>query len=79
MPLIDTPAQNLELLLKYMYRAELPLSNNNIQGVAASAFLLHVDGAFRWEKKLHSWCRYISHNWRQLNRAKRFLLTTLFF
>ncbi|KAM7404833.1 hypothetical protein PAMP_012144 [Pampus punctatissimus] len=46
-PLRDTPAQSLELLLDYMYRAELPLSNDNIQGVAAAAFLLHVDGAFR--------------------------------
>ncbi|XP_041860116.1 kelch repeat and BTB domain-containing protein 12-like [Melanotaenia boesemani] len=43
----DTPAQSLELLLNYMYRAELPLSNTNIQGVTAAAFLLHVDGAFR--------------------------------
>lgn len=43
----DTPAQSLELLLGYMYRGELSLSNDNIQGVAASAFLLHVDGAFR--------------------------------
>lgn len=47
----DTPAQSLELLLGYMYRAELPLSNDNIQGVAAAAFLLHVDGAFRWGKR----------------------------
>uniref|UniRef100_A0A4W6F664 Kelch repeat and BTB domain containing 12 n=1 Tax=Lates calcarifer TaxID=8187 RepID=A0A4W6F664_LATCA len=46
-PLRDTPSQSLELLLDYMYRAELPLSNDNIQGVAAAAFLLHVDGAFR--------------------------------
>ncbi|XP_065817829.1 kelch repeat and BTB domain-containing protein 12-like isoform X2 [Labrus bergylta] len=46
-PLRDTPAQSLDLLLDYMYRAELPLSNDNIQGVAAAAFLLHVDGAFR--------------------------------
>ncbi|XP_074537029.1 kelch repeat and BTB domain-containing protein 12-like [Halichoeres trimaculatus] len=46
-PLRDTPAQSLKLLLDYMYRAELPLSNNNIQGVAAASFLLHVDGAFR--------------------------------
>ncbi|XP_034550752.1 kelch repeat and BTB domain-containing protein 12-like [Notolabrus celidotus] len=46
-PLRDTPAQSLKLLLDYMYRAELPLSNNNIQGVASAAFLLHVDGAFR--------------------------------
>ncbi|XP_047458218.1 kelch repeat and BTB domain-containing protein 12-like [Mugil cephalus] len=43
----DTPAQILELLLDYMYCAELLLSNDNIQGVAAAAFLLHVDGAFR--------------------------------
>ncbi|XP_043960554.1 kelch repeat and BTB domain-containing protein 12-like isoform X3 [Gambusia affinis] len=43
----DTAAQSLELLLKYMYSAELPLCNDNIQGVAAAAFLLHVDGAFR--------------------------------
>ncbi|KAK7884217.1 hypothetical protein WMY93_027340 [Mugilogobius chulae] len=46
-PLKDTPAQSLELLLGFMYRAELPLTNDNIQGVAAAAFLLHVDGAFR--------------------------------
>ncbi|XP_076598223.1 kelch repeat and BTB domain-containing protein 12-like [Chaetodon auriga] len=46
-PLRDTPAQSLELLLDYMYRAQLPLSNDNIQGVAAAAFLLHIDGAFR--------------------------------
>ncbi|XP_076023240.1 kelch repeat and BTB domain-containing protein 12-like isoform X2 [Genypterus blacodes] len=46
-PLRDTPAASLELLLGYMYRAELPLSNENIQGAAAAAFLLHVDGAFR--------------------------------
>ncbi|XP_014843527.1 PREDICTED: kelch repeat and BTB domain-containing protein 12-like isoform X1 [Poecilia mexicana] len=46
-PLRDTAAQSLELLLKFMYSAELPLCNDNIQGVAAAAFLLHVDGAFR--------------------------------
>lgn len=46
-PLRDTPAQSLELLLGFMYRAELPLTDDNIQGVAAAAFLLHVDGAFR--------------------------------
>ncbi|KAM4609963.1 kelch repeat and BTB domain-containing protein 12-like [Polymixia lowei] len=46
-PLRDTPARSLDLLLGYMYRAELPLFNHNIQGVAAAAFLLHVDGAFR--------------------------------
>lgn len=48
-PLRDTPAQSLQLLLDFMYRAQLPLSNDNIQGVAAAAFLLHVDGAFRQE------------------------------
>lgn len=53
-PLKDTPAESLELLLDYMYRAELPLCNDNIQGLAAAAFLLHVDGAFRWEKRLGS-------------------------
>lgn len=47
-PLRDTPAQSLELLLGYMYRAQLPLSHDNTQGVAAAAFLLHIDGAFRW-------------------------------
>lgn len=47
-PLRDTPARSLELLLNYMYRAELPLTTSNIQTVAAAAFLLHVDGAFRW-------------------------------
>ena len=46
-PLSDTPAQSLELLLGFMYRAELPLTDDNIQSVAATAFLLHVDGAFR--------------------------------
>lgn len=46
-PLRDTPAQSLDLLLGFMYRAELPLTNDNIQGVASAAFLLHVDGAFR--------------------------------
>lgn len=46
-PLRDTPAQSLQLLLDYMYSAELPLSNSNIQGVASTAFLLHVDGAFK--------------------------------
>ncbi|XP_062248442.1 kelch repeat and BTB domain-containing protein 12-like isoform X1 [Platichthys flesus] len=50
-PLRDTPANSLSLLLGYMYRAELPLSNDNIQAVAAAAFLLHVDGAFRWKKR----------------------------
>ena len=50
-PLRDTPAHSLDLLMGYMYRAELPLSNDNIQAVAAAAFLLHVDGAFRWKKQ----------------------------
>ncbi|XP_054644090.1 kelch repeat and BTB domain-containing protein 12-like [Dunckerocampus dactyliophorus] len=46
-PLRDTSAHTLELLLGYMYRAELPLSDDNIQAVSAAAFLLHIDGAFR--------------------------------
>lgn len=50
-PLRDTPAQSLELLIDYMYRGQLPLSNDNIQAVAAAAFLLHVDRAFRWPNK----------------------------
>ncbi|XP_075902086.1 kelch repeat and BTB domain-containing protein 12-like isoform X2 [Nelusetta ayraudi] len=46
-PLRDTPAASLQLLLTFMYRGRLSLSNHNIQQVAAAAFLLHVDGAFR--------------------------------
>lgn len=51
-PLRDTPAESLELLLNYMYQGELPLSNSNIQGVAAAAFLLNIDRAFKCVKKL---------------------------
>lgn len=43
----DVPAQSLQLLLNYMYQAYLPLNNDNIQAVAAAAFLLDVGGAFR--------------------------------
>lgn len=43
----DVPAQSLQMLLDYMYQAELPLDNDNIQAVATAAFLLDVDGAFR--------------------------------
>lgn len=43
----DVPAQSLQLLLDYMYQAYLPLDNDNIQAVAAAAFLLDVGGAFR--------------------------------
>ncbi|XP_011475489.1 kelch repeat and BTB domain-containing protein 12 isoform X3 [Oryzias latipes] len=46
-PLRDTPAESLELLLNYMYQGELPLSNSNIQGVAAAAFLFNIDRAFK--------------------------------
>ncbi|XP_010874019.2 kelch repeat and BTB domain-containing protein 12 isoform X1 [Esox lucius] len=46
-PLRDTPAQSLKLILGYMYCSYLPLTHENIQGVAAAAFLLHIDGAFR--------------------------------
>lgn len=48
----DVPAKCLQLLLDYMYQGKLPLDNDNIQAVAAAAFLLDVDGAFRWEKLL---------------------------
>lgn len=43
----DVPAQSLQMLLDYIYQAKLPLDNDNIQAVAAAAFLLHLDGAFR--------------------------------
>ncbi|TNM87001.1 hypothetical protein fugu_007231 [Takifugu bimaculatus] len=43
----DVPAKCLQLLLDYMYQGNLPLDNDNIQAVAAAAFLLDVDGAFR--------------------------------
>lgn len=43
----DVPAQSLQMLLDYMYQAKLLLNNDNIQEVAAAAFLLNVDGAFR--------------------------------
>lgn len=43
----DVSAKCLQLLLDYMYQGNLPLDNDNIQAVAAAAFLLDVDGAFR--------------------------------
>ncbi|KAM8830819.1 kelch repeat and BTB domain-containing protein 12-like [Synchiropus picturatus] len=66
----EVPAQSLHLLLDYMYRAELPLSTDNVQGVAAAAFLLHVDGAFRLCQKYMETCMDASncvglHHWAQ--------------
>ncbi|KAG7477867.1 hypothetical protein MATL_G00074130 [Megalops atlanticus] len=42
----DTPAESLRILLNYMYRSELPLSNTNVQGVSVTAFLLQMDDVF---------------------------------
>lgn len=42
----DTPAESLALLLDYMYRSDLPLTNNNVQGVSVVAFLLQMDDVF---------------------------------
>ncbi|XP_046880622.1 kelch repeat and BTB domain-containing protein 12 [Hypomesus transpacificus] len=42
----DTPADSLGLLLNYMYCSELPLSNDNVQGVSIAAFLLQMDEVF---------------------------------
>ncbi|XP_048877964.1 kelch repeat and BTB domain-containing protein 12 [Brienomyrus brachyistius] len=43
----DTPAESLGLLLDYMYLAELPLTNTNVQGVSTAAFLLQMDDVFK--------------------------------
>lgn len=43
----DTPADSLALLLQYMYCAELPLTNDNVQGIAISSFLLQMDDVFK--------------------------------
>ncbi|KAG7244620.1 hypothetical protein INR49_029639 [Caranx melampygus] len=42
----DTPADSLALLLNYMYCAELPLTNANVQGISIAAFLLQMDDVF---------------------------------
>ncbi|KAJ8370786.1 hypothetical protein SKAU_G00108140 [Synaphobranchus kaupii] len=42
-PLQDTAADSLGLIIDYMYRSELPLSNTNVQGVYLTAFLLQID------------------------------------
>ncbi|KAG5835943.1 kelch repeat and BTB domain-containing protein 12 [Anguilla anguilla] len=42
----DTPPEILRLILNYMYRSELPLSNANVQGVAVAAFVLQLDDVF---------------------------------
>ncbi|XP_003973349.1 kelch repeat and BTB domain-containing protein 12 isoform X2 [Takifugu rubripes] len=42
----DTPAESLALLLNYMYCSDLPLNNNNVQGISIAAFLLQMDDVF---------------------------------
>lgn len=42
----DTPADSLALLLNYMYRSDLPLTNANVQGISIAAFLLQMDDVF---------------------------------
>lgn len=42
----DTPADSLSLLLNYMYCADLPLTNTNVQGIAIASFLLQMDDVF---------------------------------
>ncbi|KAK7916609.1 hypothetical protein WMY93_012370 [Mugilogobius chulae] len=42
----DTPADSLALLLNYMYCADLPLTNDNVQGIAVASFLLQMDDVF---------------------------------
>ncbi|KAI1890292.1 hypothetical protein AGOR_G00152240 [Albula goreensis] len=45
-PLQDTPADSLRIILDYMYRSELPLTNANVQGVSVTAFVLQMDEVF---------------------------------
>lgn len=42
----DTPADSLALLLNYMYTSDLPLTNDNVQGISIAAFLLQMDDVF---------------------------------
>lgn len=42
----DTPADSLALLLNYMYTSDLPLTNDNVQGISIAAFLLQMDEVF---------------------------------
>lgn len=42
----DTPADSLAVLLDYMYCSDLPLNNNNVQGISVAAFLLQMDDVF---------------------------------
>lgn len=42
----DTSADSLALLLNYMYCSELPLNNDNVQGISIAAFLLQMDDVF---------------------------------
>ncbi|XP_076012999.1 kelch repeat and BTB domain-containing protein 12 [Genypterus blacodes] len=42
----DTPADSLALLLNYMYCSDLPLTNDNVQGISIASFLLQMDDVF---------------------------------
>ncbi|XP_061687472.1 kelch repeat and BTB domain-containing protein 12 [Syngnathoides biaculeatus] len=42
----DTPADSMALLLDYMYTSNLPLTNDNVQGISIAAFLLQMDDVF---------------------------------
>lgn len=42
----DTSAESLALLLNYMYCSDLPLHNDNVQGISVAAFLLQMDDVF---------------------------------
>ncbi|XP_036390320.1 kelch repeat and BTB domain-containing protein 12-like [Megalops cyprinoides] len=43
----DTTAESLGLIINYMYRSELLLSNANVQGVSITAFLLQIEEVFQ--------------------------------
>ena len=81
----DTPADSLALLLNYMYTSDLPLTNDNVQGISIAAFLLQMDDVF-YRCKLHmvenmdaSNCLGVYYYARELgaeelaDKAKRFL------
>ncbi|CAJ1050689.1 kelch repeat and BTB domain-containing protein 12 [Xyrichtys novacula] len=42
----DTSAESLSLLLNFMYCSDLPLTNDNVQGISIAAFLLQMDEVF---------------------------------
>ncbi|KAJ8394896.1 hypothetical protein AAFF_G00042510 [Aldrovandia affinis] len=43
----DSAPESLGLIIDYMYRGELPLSNGNVQGVSITAFLLQIEEVFQ--------------------------------